>query len=177
MLEVRGIGEGEMILLRKFLDPIISKKKIFLNMKKDKGVSLIIALLILLVLTIIGISAISTTTFETNIAGNERLYNYAFYCADAGIDYFYGRRGFFVSLPNNQGVINSTSEGIDLGGGRFIINWRVISEETGPPVKKEFLVVSEGIAPNFPIAGRVTIEAVIEGAEQEPQPEYQGGST
>jgi len=143
----------------------------------DRGVSLIIALLILLVLTIIGISAISTTTYETNIAGNERLYNYAFYCADAGIDYFYGRSGFYTSTPTTQGVIHSNSEGIDLGGGRFTINWRVISVDLGPPVKREFLVVSEGIAPNFPVAGRVTIEAVIEGAEQEPPPEYPGGST
>ena len=50
--------------------------------------SLVIALIILLILTLIGISAISTTTFETNIAGNERLYNKAFYTSDAGVDYF-----------------------------------------------------------------------------------------
>lgn len=154
-----------------------AQRKMLSSLKEDRGVSLIIALLILLVLTIIGISAISTTTFETNIAGNERLYNYAFYCADAGIDYFYGRSGFYISIPNSQGVINSTSDGIDLGGGRFTINWRVISVDLGPPVKKEFLIVSEGIAPNFPMAGRVTIEAVIEGAEQEAPPEYPGGST
>ncbi len=143
----------------------------------EKGVSLILALLILLVLTIIGISAISTTTFETNIAGNERLYNYAFYCADAGIDYFYARSSFYISIPATQGEINSNSEGIDLGGGRFVINWRVVSEDLGPPKKREFLIVSEGIAPNFPMPGRVQIEAVIEGAEQELPPEYPGGST
>lgn len=52
---------------------------------EGKGVALIIALLILLVLTLIGISSISTTTFETNIAGNERLKAEAFYASEAGI--------------------------------------------------------------------------------------------
>ncbi len=154
-----------------------AQKKMISPRSEERGVSLILALLILLVLTIIGISAISTTTFETNIAGNERLYNYAFYCSDSGVDYFYSRSGFYIATPNTQGVINSTSEGVDLGGGRFVINWRVIGEDLGPPKKREFLIVSEGIAPNFPMAGRVTIEAVIEGAEQEPPPEYPGGST
>jgi Na+-transporting methylmalonyl-CoA/oxaloacetate decarboxylase gamma subunit len=50
-----------------------------------KGVALIIALLMLLVLTLIGISSISTTTFETSISGNERVKTDAFYAAEAGI--------------------------------------------------------------------------------------------
>lgn len=51
----------------------------------EKGLVLIIALLLLLVLTLIGISAISTTTFETNISGNERIGADAFYASEAGI--------------------------------------------------------------------------------------------
>jgi Tfp pilus assembly protein PilX len=39
----------------------------------------------LLVLTLIGISSISTTTFETSISGNERGRVDAFYVAEAGI--------------------------------------------------------------------------------------------
>ena len=53
--------------------------------RNEKGLVLIIALLILLVLTLIGISAISTTTFETNISGNERVGTDAFYASEAGI--------------------------------------------------------------------------------------------
>ncbi len=49
------------------------------------GAALIIALILLLVLTLIGISAISTTTFETNISGNERVGTDAFYASEAGI--------------------------------------------------------------------------------------------
>ncbi len=50
----------------------------------EKGLALIIALLVLLVLTLIGISAINTTTFETSISGNERVGTDAFYAAEAG---------------------------------------------------------------------------------------------
>jgi Na+-transporting methylmalonyl-CoA/oxaloacetate decarboxylase gamma subunit len=57
-------------------------KNILIN---EKGVALIIVLLMLLILTLIGISAISTTTFETNISGNERVGTNAFYAADAGV--------------------------------------------------------------------------------------------
>jgi Tfp pilus assembly protein PilX len=51
----------------------------------ERGIVLIIALMLLLVLTIIGINSISTTTFESIISGNERLANIAFYSAEAGI--------------------------------------------------------------------------------------------
>ncbi len=51
----------------------------------ESGAVLVIALILLLVLTLIGISAISTTTFETNISGNERVGTGAFYASEAGI--------------------------------------------------------------------------------------------
>jgi Tfp pilus assembly protein PilX len=54
-------------------------------LKEGKGVALIVALLMLLVLTLIGISLMNTTTFETNISGNERWKVDAFYAAEAGI--------------------------------------------------------------------------------------------
>jgi hypothetical protein len=52
-------------------------------LKNKNGVALDIALIILLLLTFIGISAISTTTFETNITGNERVGTDAFYASEA----------------------------------------------------------------------------------------------
>ena len=52
---------------------------------KQEGVALVIALLMLLILTLIGISSISTTTFEAGISGNERVRADAFYAAEAGI--------------------------------------------------------------------------------------------
>lgn len=154
--------------------------------RQDRGVSLIAALLILLVLTLIGINAISTSTFEVQIAGNERLYNEAFYAADAGIDYFYsisrsflpgGDREYVVMPPTTAGTLNSTDEGLDLGNGRFHIRWVILGRETGPPEKIEFWVRSEGIVPNLPTAGRVVIEAVIEAISESTQGPYPGGST
>jgi Tfp pilus assembly protein PilX len=53
------------------------------GLSDEKGVALVIALIMLLLLTFIGISAISTTTFETNIAGNERVGTDAFYASEA----------------------------------------------------------------------------------------------
>ena len=148
--------------------------KIFVN---RRGVSLVIALLILLIVTLIGISAIQTTTFETNIAGNEKLYNRAFYHSDAGIDYFFGTTQSYILLPDTGGTIDSQEMGVGLGGGRFTLQWKKIGEETGPPRKVEFWVTSEGIAPNLPTAGKVVTEAIIEAVDQETPPEYPGGST
>ena len=148
--------------------------KVLIN---HRGVSLVIALLILLIVTLIGISAIQTTTFETNIAGNEKLYNNAFYLSDAGIDYFFGTSQSYILLPNTGGVLDSQAIALDLGGGRFNLQWKRIAEESGPPRKVEFLVTSEGIAPNFPTAGKVVTEAVIEAIDQEAPPGYPGGST
>jgi Na+-transporting methylmalonyl-CoA/oxaloacetate decarboxylase gamma subunit len=67
----------------------------------QEGAALVIAVLILLVLTVIGIYAVSTSTFETRIAGNERVLKDAFYAADGGIDY--GRRVISLIL-NNQSL-------------------------------------------------------------------------
>ncbi|NWF91963.1 MAG: hypothetical protein HXY46_03535 [Syntrophaceae bacterium] len=54
-------------------------------LKNRKGVALIIALLLLLALTLIGISSINTTTIETGISGNDREKVDAFYTAEAGV--------------------------------------------------------------------------------------------
>ncbi len=61
---------------------IIMNKNILI---KQEGVALVIALLMLLVLTLIGISSITSTTFESSISGNERVKIDAFYAAEAGI--------------------------------------------------------------------------------------------
>jgi hypothetical protein len=51
----------------------------------EKGIAMVVALVILLVLTVVGFSSINTTTFEANIAGNERLGTEAFYAAEGCI--------------------------------------------------------------------------------------------
>lgn len=71
-------------------------------MRKESGSALIIALLILLVLTLIGISSISTTTFETGIVGNERARMQAFYAAEAGIEEALNRLPSTTPLPRTE---------------------------------------------------------------------------
>ena len=55
-----------------------------LILKNEHGSTIIIAILILVFLTIIGISAINTSTFESQIVGNEHRYQIDFYVADSG---------------------------------------------------------------------------------------------
>lgn len=54
-----------------------------LRVGNQAGMALVIALLMLLALTLTGISAISSSIFESNIAGNERVGAAAFYAAEA----------------------------------------------------------------------------------------------
>jgi hypothetical protein len=141
---------------------------VLLLLHEQKGVSLIIALLALLVLTFIGISAISTAVFEISIAGNERVYNDAFYIADAGVDFFYGTSKAYIHAAQADGVIDSRNIPLALGGGYFVLHWRRIGEDPGPPKRAEFFVISEGASASASKAGRVKIEAVIETADKEP---------
>ena len=52
----------------------------------QRGSALVVALLMLVVLTLIGISATSTTTFELQIATNDKLFKSAFYAADGATE-------------------------------------------------------------------------------------------
>jgi len=54
-------------------------------LRDEEGVVLVVALILLLVLTLIGISSISTTSFESIISGNDRSSNAAFYAAEAAL--------------------------------------------------------------------------------------------
>ena len=152
------------------------KQEHSLTLQNENGVSLVVALLILLVLTLIGITAISTTTFETNIAGNQRLYNRAFDTADAGVDYFGSTGRAYILVPNTAGVVDSTAAGLSLDGDSFLVNWTRRVTDFGPPMRYEFDITSQGVSPNFPTAGRVNIEAVIEVLDASPPPGYPGGS-
>jgi hypothetical protein len=55
------------------------------DQSSEQGSVLVVALVILVLLTIIGISATTTTNIETQIAGNEKSQKIAFYSADSGI--------------------------------------------------------------------------------------------
>ena len=52
--------------------------------KNEAGSALIMAIMMLLLLTVIGISALNNTDLELSIAGNEKAHKMAFYFADGG---------------------------------------------------------------------------------------------
>ena len=58
------------------------KEKYLLN--NEDGSVLVVALIMLVLLTLIGISATTTSEIETKIAGNERVYKRNLYLAEAG---------------------------------------------------------------------------------------------
>jgi Tfp pilus assembly protein PilX len=57
-----------------------------LSFRDQKGVVLVVALIMLLILTLLGISSISSSVFESKISGNERWGSTAFYAAAGGVD-------------------------------------------------------------------------------------------
>ena len=52
----------------------------------EKGSVLVVGMLIMVLLTVIGIAATTTTSIEVNIAGNNRWYQVAFYAAEGGTE-------------------------------------------------------------------------------------------
>jgi hypothetical protein len=53
-------------------------------LKNEKGSAIIMAMMILVLLTIIGIAATNTSIYESQIIGNEHRYQIDFYVADSG---------------------------------------------------------------------------------------------
>lgn len=129
--------------------------------REQKGMALVIALVMLLVLTIIGINAINTTVFETSISGNQRLYNTAFYGADGGTEDFRVRAAIDPRIE--LGTITSYSETIPGTNVAYNVTWTYLGvKDRGGIPYKTYRVRSEGVAPNFPFAGRVAVETIEE---------------
>jgi hypothetical protein len=93
------------------------------------------------------------------------------------VDYFFSRGNDYISLTPSTGTVDSRTDGLPLGGDYFLINWERRISDLGPPKKYEFKITSEGISPNFPTAGRVNIECVMDIVDLGPPPEYPGGNT
>ena len=61
------------------------------KLKEENGFVLILSMLLLLVVTLIGMSAVNTANYDNRISGNKRISEQAFYVAEAGINEFLGR--------------------------------------------------------------------------------------
>ena len=139
--------------------------KPIIRLKDQKGMALVVALTMLLVLTLIGISAVSMTTFETNIAGNERVYNLAFYTADGGIENFRGRvsNGEFI-----YSAIDTGSFQVTIGGNTCNVTYARRKRSEGGLDYADFKVLSEGKAP-FLSSGGILVESIIEASMMQPE--------
>lgn len=69
----------------------------------QKGVALVVALIMLLVLTLIGMSSISSTFYESKISGNDRFGAAAFYASKGGVDIGINRLPDLSSYSGNIG--------------------------------------------------------------------------
>jgi len=69
------------------------KKKCFLE--DQTGAAIIIALIMMVVLTLIGIASTFTSTFEIKLSGNKRGATDAFYAADSGVNVITARTDNF----------------------------------------------------------------------------------
>ena len=61
--------------------------RLFTPLTNEKGSTIIYAIIVLLLLTIIGISSVNTTTTEQAIAQNDMYYKLSFYAAEAGKEF------------------------------------------------------------------------------------------
>jgi Tfp pilus assembly protein PilX len=60
--------------------------KSLVGLRDERGNALVVALLMLVVLTLLGIAALSTSTVELQISGNDKVTKKAFYSADGGTE-------------------------------------------------------------------------------------------
>lgn len=65
----------------------LKMNKLMIKGNNEEGFVLIIALMIMVVLTVIGIAATFNTTTELQIAGNDRIHKETFYDADGGTEF------------------------------------------------------------------------------------------
>ncbi len=90
----------------------------FPAIKNNHGSAMVLALMILAVLSVIGVSAINTSTMEQGIAANDALYKIAFYNADGGTEV-----GHEI-LEQEIGVAGFTE--VNPGVGTVVDNVRVV---------------------------------------------------
>ena len=131
-----------------------------ITLSPERGAALIVALVMLLILTMLGIMALDSSRYEVNIVGNQRVYNAAFYAAESGLDEFRTAPPVNNPAPN---IPFTSSKNIGTSANSYRYKWdRIALTNVGGIPYQVFKVTAEGTAPNFPNAGRVSIETVIE---------------
>ena len=94
--------------------------------QRQRGAALIVGLVLLMVLTVLGVSGMNTATLELTMAGNAQFNQDAFQAAETGIDLVLARRTF-NTIPGDPGnVIVPTA----LGDGTYSTESMTTFQET-----------------------------------------------
>src|SRR4030043_1479751 len=89
------------------------------TLKNQSGAALVIALIMMIVLTLIGLASTFTSTFEIRLSGNKRGSTDAFYAAEGGIQATLANPANFTPssytlIPNSSGLpVDLRNEPID----------------------------------------------------------------
>ncbi len=111
-------------------------------LNNDRGSTIIIAVLVLVFLSIIGISATSTSMFESQTIGNEHNYQIDFYMADSGVDHA-------AVWIESRGVVPNT---VNPDDAQTVKNWG--DAPSGDPDQVEDItwVIGQGYNPDYAFA-------------------------
>ena len=78
---------------------------------KQRGAVLVVGLILLMILTVLGISGMTTATLELTMAGNAQFYQQAFQAAETGIAIAIARGGFDAAIGGAGIVLPRTALG------------------------------------------------------------------
>jgi len=123
----------------------------------QEGAVLITSLILLVIITMLGVSAIEATKLETRMAANTREYNLAFQIAQSGIDHTFRQYekqpGLLSELPDDKWLIKPPDatpadklDKLDIGSGtaRFRVMKSSKQVDYGSKVSRYFIIESTG---------------------------------
>ena len=125
-------------------------KKSNLILRNESGVALVVALLMIVILSLIGLASSSTSTFEIKLSGNKRGVTDAFYTSDAGAQSVMANVGNFNI---SSGYVNVTTSSLPVELQNELIDQRYPPNPASPPAN--FFSLPAGIS--FADAPQVTI--------------------
>ena len=120
---------------------------------RERGAALLVGLVLLLVMTILGVSAMNTATLELTMAGNAQAQDEAFQAAETGIDMAISRGAFSTlesttipetSVGNGSVEVETTfvqatnvpdrafSMGVGVGGSVQAFHFEIVATGKGP---------------------------------------------
>lgn len=115
-------------------------------MSNERGMALVMALVILLILTMIGVTAMSTSTLQEKMAGNVQEQTRAFHAAESGLNQALNTPGAMVLT--GQTSFDFTFGSVSTGGvttSKVVTNFR----QSVPPARGSGYSASSFSAANF----------------------------